>query len=93
MWVRGLKPQCRLQDLCRNSVAPYVGAWIETCKVSIAREPTRVAPYVGAWIETYGNDIEIEQVESHPMWVRGLKHGSGSGLCEEDSRTLCGCVD
>ena len=32
-----------------------------------------VAPYVGAWIETIlplGSDASVE---SHPMWVRGLK--------------------
>ena len=51
-WVRGLKPQkldCRLKE---NTVAPYVGAWIETKKCLEKKPPLNVAPYVGAWIET-----------------------------------------
>ena len=33
-----------------------------------------VAPYVGAWIETR-NALGMHQIrESHPTWVRGLKH-------------------
>ena len=35
-----------------------------------------VAPYVGAWIETKVGNEGREIVASHPMWVRGLKHGS-----------------
>ena len=32
-----------------------------------------VAPYVGAWIET-SYMVELPTLmESHPMWVRGLK--------------------
>ena len=32
-----------------------------------------VAPHVGAWIETSRQTVHRESVESHPMWVRGLK--------------------
>ena len=38
---------------CTMSVAPYVGAWIETglyWTVHVVKDS--VAPYVGAWIET-----------------------------------------
>ena len=38
---------------CARTVAPYVGAWIETKVSSMARSLRTVAPYVGAWIETY----------------------------------------
>ena len=31
MWVRGLKQQAVGIALLRLGVAPYVGAWIETC--------------------------------------------------------------
>ena len=34
------------------SVAPYVGAWIETYLINTAASTIFVAPYVGAWIET-----------------------------------------
>ena len=33
-----------------------------------------VAPYVGAWIETGWDNLRWSIVESHPTWVRGLKH-------------------
>ena len=33
----------------------------------------RVAPHVGAWIETQGFGHLAQLVQSHPMWVRGLK--------------------
>ena len=37
-----------------------------------------VAPYVGAWIETGHQVAVILILESHPMWVRGLKLRSWS---------------
>ena len=38
------------------SVAPYVGAWIETLTKSWLCKASQVAPYVGAWIETIKED-------------------------------------
>ena len=35
-----------------SSVAPYVGAWIETVRKAFIIFIHTVAPYVGAWIET-----------------------------------------
>ena len=35
-----------------QTVAPYVGAWIETIQNSKNMKLQTVAPYVGAWIET-----------------------------------------
>ena len=32
-----------------------------------------VAPHVGAWIETSFSQSYLDERESHPMWVRGLK--------------------
>ena len=57
-----------------HSVAPYVGAWIETYPKASNSGTGTVAPYVGAWIET--DDIQFLHLgaESHPTWVRGLKH-------------------
>ena len=55
-------------------VAPYVGAWIETFGIAQRNRKARVAPYVGAWIETYSYRFYYRYVESHPTWVRGLKH-------------------
>ena len=55
-------------------VAPYVGAWIETPIARVRACACVVAPYVGAWIET-NTALDWAKIEqSHPMWVRGLKH-------------------
>ena len=32
-----------------------------------------VAPRVGAWIETLQRRFKNRKIESHPVWVRGLK--------------------
>ena len=56
------------------SVAPRVGAWIETPCPLDSRTPCAVAPRVGAWIETViPNECANLDSESHPVWVRGLK--------------------
>ena len=54
-------------------VAPYVGAWIETSLMVEQLQQGAVAPYVGAWIETSMSAYGLPRLESHPMWVRGLK--------------------
>ena len=53
MWVRGLK-QSQYGPLFFGlvSVAPRVGAWIETYKEVEREYYDKVAPRVGAWIET-----------------------------------------
>ena len=55
-------------------VAPYVGAWIETCASARYDSESFVAPYVGAWIETREVAVSNTRKKSHPTWVRGLKH-------------------
>ena len=52
MWVRGLKQFEQTKCFEIIGVAPYVGAWIETKRLSSSEAPATVAPYVGAWIET-----------------------------------------
>ena len=56
-----------------NSVAPYVGAWIETPCLLTFTLNFMVAPYVGAWIETSKTKPLRVINLSHPTWVRGLK--------------------
>ena len=41
-----------VQSGSQASVAPYVGAWIETRGWDAETTIKWVAPYVGAWIET-----------------------------------------
>ena len=55
MWVRGLKLVCGVSADTSLTVAPHVGAWIETLRGSPQEEIIDVAPHVGAWIETEGN--------------------------------------
>ena len=74
MWVRGLKQESRVIHGSVPHVAPYVGAWIETCLSLQVDRGIPVAPYVGAWIETAELDVVSNVSKSHPMWVRGLKH-------------------
>ena len=52
MWVRGLKPVLPLKLNVARTVAPHVGAWIETMLLTEKEKPKEVAPHVGAWIET-----------------------------------------
>ena len=40
-----------------------------------------VAPRVGAWIETLDNALKVLSVESHPVWVRGLKLSNNGYNC------------
>ena len=73
-WVRGLKPSLHPWLRLSGLVAPYVGAWIETEMKKKTFYPNPVAPYVGAWIETIIKNWNINKLQSHPTWVRGLKH-------------------
>ena len=60
--------------LLNMSVAPHVGAWIETSSSRHGTSLCRVAPHVGAWIETgYTTPPYRVPPVSHPTWVRGLK--------------------
>ena len=82
VWVRGLKqamPQYQGNGL---QVAPRVGAWIETIPALGFAKNTAVAPRVGAWIETSIFFFsQISMLESHPVWVRGLKQNVRLGQC------------
>ena len=73
MWVRGLKHSRHKGRQAVTLVAPYVGAWIETCQLVYPYILYFVAPYVGAWIETALSQRQRLEAASHPMWVRGLK--------------------
>ena len=51
-WVCGLKLSNRAQVAYEKLVTPYVGVWIETCKLLDMLGYGSVTPYVGVWIET-----------------------------------------
>ena len=73
--VRGLKLPTTIFRSFGHTVAPRVGAWIETIYTSYSINHFLVAPRVGAWIETRSIRITSWTTSSHPVWVRGLKHG------------------
>jgi len=52
-WARGLKLALHCAKVCHESVAPRVGAWIETTNILVNNYGMLVAPRVGAWIETF----------------------------------------
>ena len=93
VWVRGLKLDFRRGYCQFELVAPRVGAWIETLVLSLVASACKVAPRVGAWIETLDNALKVLSVESHPVWVRGLKLYKKSDASMLPRRTPCGCVD
>ena len=51
-WVCGLKRLSRGVAALLQPVTPYVGVWIETCKLLDMLGYGSVTPYVGVWIET-----------------------------------------
>ena len=51
-WARGLKLKYMVSIGMYPTVAPRVGAWIETNYPLSLRPRIHVAPRVGAWIET-----------------------------------------
>ena len=78
---RGLKPAIVLPFSPGLTVAPYAGAWIETCEGVILCTTVQVAPYAGAWIETCrATGLPIKQAPSPLMRGRGLKHTSAYSL-------------
>ena len=57
------------------SVAPYVGAWIETRLPIGMLQKYSVAPYVGAWIETLRFAASLYQLRVAPYvgaWIETL---------------------
>ena len=73
-WARGLKLEKDVEDKS-STVAPHVGAWIETFFRRKDGKLAKVAPHVGAWIETYRPSLPMPIHQSRPTWARGLKLG------------------
>ena len=82
MWVRGLKLVVRHAER-HLSVAPYVGAWIETKIAKPSTEPSMSHPM---WVRGLKPRATIPSISTmggaHPMWVRGLEHDHAEDRCE-----------
>ena len=50
-----------------RTVAPYVGAWIETPQNLLVSAQIDVAPYVGAWIETLVSSLVAMPVKGRTL--------------------------
>ena len=93
-WVRGLKQDQYRHLAGPTSVAPCVGAWIETYRDHWHTSGPVVAPCVGAWIET-SIDAQ-EKIESlvAPCVGAWIETWLGDLSVHPFScRTLRGCVD
>ena len=93
MWARGLKLSNLHPGYSAQTVAPHVGAWIETILRCKGELPRGVAPHVGAWIETTPSAPSWRRSTSRPMWARGLKHLNKILVKLRISRAPCGRVD
>ena len=80
MWVRGLKPDrvCLLPS--GVTVAPRVGAWIETFIIDPYSQARKVAPRVGAWIETVRKRGVLTAISVAPRvgaWIETVRCNAG----------------
>ena len=76
------------------SVAPHVGAWIETLQALMHSVPQHVAPHVGAWIETITLRMHNRSITVAPhvgAWIE--TNADAAKWDAKCSRTSCRCVD
>ena len=75
------------------SVAPLVGAWIETSYVlnKLMYKSSHPSWVRGLKLRLY--PCPAHDVTSHPSWVRGLKLRMWKKTTTNTSRTPRGCVD
>ena len=71
-WERGLKLVVVQSPERYITVAPFVGAWIETQVFTQQFKRPHVAPFVGAWIETQVCAVMRQDVRVAPFvgaWI------------------------
>ena len=71
-WARGLKPMILTLNFC-FVVAPFVGAWVETVKVSCFSFSAESRPSWARGLKLNVNFNQIKKYGSRPSWARGLK--------------------
>ena len=83
-----------MHEVKSRRVAPYVGAWIETCySLQDYRHHLSHPTWVRGLKQTAGFKLDNIAM-SHPTWVRGLKQFRDKyDLIASKGRTLRGCVD
>ena len=81
--VRGLKPITVVPFTKPVGVAPFTGAWIETCDLLRNTTNRTVAPFTGAWIETYYSWIDDYIKKVAPFtgaWIETEPHPALNNL-------------
>ena len=92
--MRGLKQQNGYTLKKIDSVAPLVGAWIETICGFTCCIKMDVAPLVGAWIETNMQRNAFLNLNVAPLVGAWIETNFGADLMQQAySRTSCRCVD
>ena len=92
-WVCGLKLQRIMKHIRLLLVTPYVGVWIETCKLLDMLGYGSVTPYVGVWIETSSTMLCTQGIGCHTL--RGCVDWNINGPVFgniEDGHTLRGNI-
>ena len=75
------------------SVAPHVGAWIETILIQGERTARRSLPMWERGLKPGYNGSVSLHTTSLPMWERGLKHRQQIRALFQRCRSPCGSVD
>ena len=69
-WIETEKGQ---RKAINRLVASFTDAWIETCVIRQIIPVHVVASFTDAWIETRWDSVELMDVKSHLLQMRGLK--------------------
>jgi len=70
-----------------------MGVWIEISTSLSAKSLRTVTPFMGVWIEITAFRVRRVALESHPLWVCGLKYILQVKKFNLSCHTLYGCVD
>ena len=73
VWVRGLKRSFKKPLSLCFTVAPRVGAWIETSRNVLTDTCSLSHPVWVRGLKPFIKDAHRGKAMSHPVWVRGLK--------------------
>ena len=94
MWVRGLKRMEHTLDNVRIEVAPYVGAWIETCSALSLPVSAWSHPMWVRGLKLFGTLTSRRVSAVAPYVGAWIETNAISGAINSYyGRTLCGCVD
>ena len=74
-------------------VASFTDAWIETAVMARLKDAGLVASFTDAWIETAYIRARRDEILSHLLQMRGLKHFDCTAQLPISRRIFYRCVD